>query len=110
MSTWLFNVYIDAVMKEVKMGMGRRGVRIQDEIREWRLPGFLYAEDLVLCGESEEELRAIVGRFIEVITRSGLKINVSKSKVKFLVGKVVSGRKVTGTIRSLVNPRGLQLE
>ena len=24
-SPWLFNVYIDAVMKEVKMGMGRVG-------------------------------------------------------------------------------------
>ena len=27
MSSWLFNIYIDAVMKEVKMGMRRRGVR-----------------------------------------------------------------------------------
>ena len=27
MSPWLFNVYIDPVMTEVKMGMGRRGVR-----------------------------------------------------------------------------------
>ena len=25
MFSWLFNVYMDAVMKEVKMGMGRRG-------------------------------------------------------------------------------------
>ena len=24
MSPWLFNAYMDAVMKEVKMGMGRR--------------------------------------------------------------------------------------
>ena len=28
MYPWLFNVYMDLVMKEVKMGMGRRGVRI----------------------------------------------------------------------------------
>ena len=26
-SPWLFNVYMDAVMNEVKMGMRRRGVR-----------------------------------------------------------------------------------
>ena len=45
MSTWLFNVYLEAVMKEVKMGMGRRGVRFQEEGREWRLPGLLYAND-----------------------------------------------------------------
>ena len=31
MSPWLFNVYIDAVMKEVKIWMGRRGVRVQEE-------------------------------------------------------------------------------
>ena len=34
MSLWLFNVYMNAVMKEVKMGMGRRGVRFQEEGRE----------------------------------------------------------------------------
>ena len=28
-SPWLFKVFMDAVMKEVKMGMGRRGVRFQ---------------------------------------------------------------------------------
>ena len=27
MSPWLFNVYMDTVMKEVKMGMGNRGER-----------------------------------------------------------------------------------
>ena len=33
MSSWLFNVYMDAVMK-VKMGIGRRGGRFQEEERE----------------------------------------------------------------------------
>ena len=57
MSPWLFNVYMDGVM-EGKMG-----------IREWRLPGFLYADELVLCGESEDELRAMVGWFAELCRR-----------------------------------------
>ena len=48
-SHWLFNVYIDAVMK---MGMGRWGVRFIEDGRERRLPGLLYADDLVLGGES----------------------------------------------------------
>ena len=34
MSPWIFNVYMDAVMKEVKMGMGRRGVRFLEDGRE----------------------------------------------------------------------------
>ena len=41
------------------------------EGREWRLPGLLYADDLVLCGESEEDLRAMVGRFVEGCRRRG---------------------------------------
>ena len=35
MSPWLFNVYRDAVMKEVKIGMGR----FLEEEREWKLLG-----------------------------------------------------------------------
>ena len=62
-SPWLFNVYMDGVMK--KVGMGRRGVSFLEEGREWRLPGLLYADDLVVCGESEENLRVMVGRFAE---------------------------------------------
>ena len=56
----------------------------EEEGREWRLPDLLYAEDLVLCGESEEGLRAIVGRFVEVCRRRGLKVNAGKSKVMVL--------------------------
>ena len=41
---------------------------MEDE-REWRLPGLLYADDLVLCDESEEDLRAMVGQFVEVFMR-----------------------------------------
>ena len=58
MSPWFFNVYMDAVMK-VKMGKEIWAVRFQEERREWRMPGFLYADDLVLCG-------GMVGRIVEV--------------------------------------------
>ena len=65
------------------------------------MPGLLYADNLVLCGESEEDLRAIVGHFIAVCGRSMKQC----SKV------VVSGRGgVAGAIRSLVNARSLELQ
>ena len=83
-SPWLFNVYMDAV---VKMGMGRRGVRFQEEKRECRLPGLLCADDLVLCGDSEEDLKVMGGHFTEVCRRRGLKINAGKSKVMVLGGE-----------------------
>ena len=33
MSSWLFNVYMEAVMRELKMGMGRMGVIFREEGR-----------------------------------------------------------------------------
>ena len=151
MSPWPFNVYMDEVMKELKMEMGRNGVRFQEEGREWRLSGLLYADGLVLCGESEENLRAIVECFIEMCMRKGLKFNAGKSKVMMLGGEEglecdvcingyvwsisrnlktwdvfqtnqvqmrqsvvgrwrVGGRRVIGTIRSLVNDSSLELD
>ena len=69
------------------MGMRRREVRLLEEGREQRLPGLLYADDLILCGASEEDLRVMVGRFVEVCRRIGLKVNAGKSKVITLNGE-----------------------
>ena len=46
-SLCIFNVFMDAVMKEMKMGMGRSGVRFPEAGREWILLGLLYVDDLV---------------------------------------------------------------
>ena len=51
------------------------------------MPGLLQADDLVLCGELNEDLRAMVGCFIEVYRRRGLKVNAGKSKVMMLGGE-----------------------
>ena len=76
MSPLLFNVYMDTVMKEVKMWIGEEG-------REWRLPGLLYVDNLVLCGELEANLKPMVGHLVEV-SRRGLKVNAGRSKVMAL--------------------------
>ena len=47
---------------------------------DWILPSLLYVDNLIMCGESEEDLRAIVGRFDGVCKRRGLKVNAGKSK------------------------------
>ena len=62
------------------MRIRRRGVRFQENGRGWRLPGHLYTDDLVLCDESKENLRAVVGRLVEMLKRRGLKVNVGKCK------------------------------
>ena len=44
----------------------------------------MYADDLVLCGESEEDLRAMMGRFADLCRRRGMKVSSGKSKVMVL--------------------------
>ena len=66
MSTSFFNVNMNEVMKEVKMRIERMGLRFMEEGREWRLPGFLYADNLFFCDDLEEELRARGRHFVEV--------------------------------------------
>ena len=39
---------------------------------------------MVLGGESEVDLREMVGRFVEVCRRRGMKVNAGKSKVVVL--------------------------
>ena len=51
------------------------------------MPGLLYADGLVVCGESAEDLRVMVGWFDEVCRRRGLKVNAGKSKVMVLNGE-----------------------
>ena len=55
--------------------------------REWRLPGLLYADELVLYGELEEDLKLMVKHFVEVHGTRGLKVNSNKSKVTVLMGR-----------------------
>ena len=64
-------------------------MRFQEEVREWIFPGLLYVNDLVLCGKSEEDLRAMVDFFcfcLEVCRRC-LKVNAGKGKVMVLGGE-----------------------
>ena len=56
-------------------------MRFLEEGRQWRLPVLLYVNDFVLCGEPEEDLKVMVGHFVEVCRRRGLKLNADKSKV-----------------------------
>ena len=72
---------------EVEMKMGMRGLRFLEERREWKLPGLLYADDLVMCGKLEEDLKAMVGSYVEVCRRRGLQVNAGKSKVMVVNGE-----------------------
>ena len=50
----------------MKLGRERVVVRFSEGKREWRLPGLLNTDELVLCDELKDNLRVMMGRFIEV--------------------------------------------
>ena len=51
------------------------------------MPGLFYADDLILCGESEKDLRVMVVRFPEMCRRKELKVSAVKSRVMVLNGE-----------------------
>ncbi len=53
MSPWLFNIYMDGFMREVKGEVGEVGVRMYAEGRKWVLNSILFADDTVLIAENE---------------------------------------------------------
>ena len=52
MSLCFLNVYMDSVMEDVKIEIGKRRVNFQEDGRDWILPGLLYADDIVSCRET----------------------------------------------------------
>ena len=57
------------------------------EGRYWRLPGLLYANEFFLCGESKENLRAMVRWFVDVCRGISMKVSAGKIKVMVLNGE-----------------------
>ena len=81
MSPWLFNIYMDGVMREFKVRTQGEGAKMNRNGREWMVPACLYADDAVLFAESELKLQKLVKEFDRVCDRRKLKVNEGKSKV-----------------------------
>ena len=78
MSPWLFNLFMDKVMKEVRERAGDVGVTLRDE---WKVDWSMFADDTVLLGESEEKLERLKQEFGRVCQRRKLSVNETKSKI-----------------------------
>ncbi|KAK3893161.1 hypothetical protein Pcinc_003002 [Petrolisthes cinctipes] len=81
MSPWLFNIYMDGCMREVKAKVNGLGVKLRLNEANWSLVASLFADDTVLMAESERNLQRVVDEFQSVCKRRKLKVNVGKSKV-----------------------------
>ena len=82
MSPWLFNVYMDGVVREVYSRVTGKGVRMRvDGESDWMLSQLLFADDTALVADSAEQLQCLVREFGRVCERRKLRVNVDKSKV-----------------------------
>ena len=82
MSPWLFNVYMDGVVREVNVRASGRGVSVLGvNGAVCQVSQLLFADDTALVADSEENLRKLVAEFGRVCERRKLKVNIAKSKV-----------------------------
>ena len=90
MTPWLFNLFMDAEMKEVREKAGDVGVTLRDEKRniEWKVDWLMFADDSVLLDDSEEKLERLVQEFGSGCQRRKLSMNETKSKI-MKIGKNV---------------------
>jgi len=82
MSPWLFNIFMDGVVREVKARVREQGARmVYGGERKWEVSQLLFADDTALVADSKEKLQSLVTELGRVCDRRKLKVNVAKSKV-----------------------------
>ena len=99
MSPWMFNLFIDGVVREVNtrlIGMGVKMLESGSGGMEWLLDQLLFADDTAIVAESEEQLQRLVSEFGTVCERRKLRVNVNKSKV------LVVGENVDPTLTNIM--------
>ena len=82
MSPWLFNVYMDGVVREVSVRVLGKGLELLiANGGRFEINHLLLADDTALVADSEEKLCRLVSEFGRVCERRKLRVNVGKSKV-----------------------------
>ncbi len=81
MSPWLFNIFMEGCMREIKCKVGNTGAKLRLNGEGWSVVTCLFADDIVLLVESEGDLLREVNVFYSVRKRRKLKVNAGKSKV-----------------------------
>ena len=56
MSSWLFNVYMDGVVRKVNAKMLSRGLSLVNNDREGKINQLLFTDDITLVVDSKQKL------------------------------------------------------
>ena len=81
MPPWLFNVYMDGVVREVNVRVLGKGLELLSANGgRFEINQLLFADDTTLVADSEKLCR-LVSEFGRVCERRNLRVNVGKSKI-----------------------------
>ena len=81
MSPWLFNVYMDGVVREVNVRViGKELKLLSANGGRFEINQLLFADETALVADSEEKLCRLVSEFGRVCERRKLRVNVGKSE------------------------------
>ena len=82
MSPWLFNLYMDGVVREVNVRVLGKGLELLSANGgRFEINQLLFADDTELLADSEDKLCRLVSEFDRVSERRKLRVNVGKRKV-----------------------------
>ena len=82
MSPWLFNVYMDGVVREVNVRVLGNGLELLSANGgRFEINQLLFSDDTALVADSEEKLCRLVSEFGRVCERRKLRVTAGKSKV-----------------------------
>ena len=77
MSPCLFNIYSEYIMRNAGLEEAQAGIKIAGR----NIINFRYADDTTLLAESEEELKSLFMNVKKESKKSGLKLNIQKTKI-----------------------------
>ena len=73
----LFNLYAEYIMRNAKLDKAQAGIKIARRNNN----NLIYADDITLMAESEEELKSFLMKVKEGSKKIGLKLNIQKTKI-----------------------------
>ena len=77
MSPYLFNLYIEHIMRNAGLDEAQAGIKIAGR----NINNLRYAYDTTLTAESEEELKNLLMKVKEESEKVGLTLNIQKTKI-----------------------------
>ena len=77
LSPCLFNFYAEYIMRNAGLEEAQAGIKIARR----NINNFRYADDTTLMAESEEELKSLLMKVKEENEKTGLKLNIQKTKI-----------------------------